>query len=103
VSATPPVNLLQLIEVLQARGDSEALKWVEPLRKLRLQETVRNHERCNLVSYVCGRGPKKDEAWISRDKPHAKYSGSARLEAVEVHLKGVKDLVETVYHKDMWK
>jgi hypothetical protein len=95
-----PVSLHQVIEVLVDRGDKEAEEWIESLRQLYfLESTPDDYERCDLVSYVCGQRPKVKDSWIPASKPHPDYSGDRRLEAVEIHLEDVEDLIRIVYGK----
>lgn len=56
-----------------------------------------NYERYDLVSYICGQHPVRNNTWLSPDKVHEKYIVGRRLEAVEIHLNEVENLVKTVY------
>lgn len=96
-----PVNLMELIEILLEYDDPESTQWVDSLRQLWLDKSITDYERCDLVSYVCGHSPVKGDGktWIPADKPHEKYTGGRRLEAVEAHLCDVEGLVREVYGK----
>jgi hypothetical protein len=89
----------QLIEVLRDSDDPEAKRWVEALRRLRFQEDDSDYERCDLVCYVCGQSP-RDFCRIPRDQPHSSYTAGRRLEAVEVYLDQVRQLVRETYERD---
>lgn len=100
-SANPiPVDRPQLIEILKERNDPDSNRWVEALRKLKLHGFASNHERFDLVSYVCGvPGRRGSVNRISSINSHIKYTARRRLEAVEVHLYDVEGLIEIVYNK----
>jgi hypothetical protein len=102
VSESPTVNILQLIEILTERGDADSLAWIPALRQLRLSQTPPGYERCDLVSYICGRAPVRGETWIGADAAHANYNATRRLEAVEMHMQGVESMVRAVYHSSNW-
>ncbi len=92
-----PVDLTRLIDILQSYQDSVSSKWVAALRQLWMREDT-NYERYDLVSYVCGQHPiRNPSGWIPTDKPHPAYTAGRRLEAVEVHLDNVDDLIDEVY------
>jgi hypothetical protein len=103
VSSSPVVNLLQIVEILEDRGDPTSLAWIEPLRQLRIQNAPAGHERCDLVSYICGRLPRRNATWIGTEQPHEAYKANRRLEVVEVHLHDVESMVRTVYDKARWE
>ncbi len=93
-----PVSLSQLIHVLEdRRDDPESTAWAEALRHLWLADLDASYERYDLVSYVCGQLPVRGSTWITTDKPHTNYTASRRLEAVELHLQDVAELVREVY------
>jgi len=96
-----PVDLPQIIEVLEDRGSPEASEWVEALRQLWLDDPDDSYERCDLVSYTCGRRPVRKSSWIQADRPHTRYSGGRRLEAVEIHLDGVEGLIGQIYGREI--
>jgi hypothetical protein len=94
-----PVDCFQLAEMLKddAATNPEAAKWRQAIINLRL-ETNSTHERCDLVSYVCGLPPAKvTTVVIPTDKPHTNYVAVRQLEAVEVHLYDVDGLIEEAY------
>jgi hypothetical protein len=98
-----PVNLRLVIEILMDRNDPISLQWVEGLRRLWLDESNTDCERYDLVSYVCGQHPiRNPSGWIAADKPHAAYTAGRRLEAVEVHLDKVDDLIDEVYGRKVY-
>ena len=95
-----PINLKQLIEILKDSNDPISRQWVKPLQELWLLKSNPGHERYDLVSYVCGQQPiRNPRGWISTDKPHPAYSAGRCLEAVEVHLDDVENLICEVYGK----
>jgi hypothetical protein len=102
VSEAVLVDVPQLIEILEEYDDPVSSQWVKALRQLWLQGPSDDYERCDLVSYVCGCPPVRDNrrTWIPVDKPHEKYTAGRRLEAVEAHLQDVEGLVRQVYSKN---
>jgi hypothetical protein len=97
VSKAVLVDIPRVIEVLLDSTDPDAPKWIEALKQLRLRP-IPEHERCDLVSYVCRRpGPGERRVRLPLDKPHRKYTARRRLEAVEVHLPDVESLIREVY------
>jgi hypothetical protein len=94
-----PVDILQIIEVLEDSTDSGAPQWIEALRKLYLKGAGSPYERVDQVTYICGRKPaaKGQTSWIPTGKPHSKYTGSRRLHVAEIHLNQVEDLVKKAY------
>jgi hypothetical protein len=100
-----PVNILQVIDVLQRRGDAESLAWVDALRRARYNIKTNNKEtsQCNMVSYICGRQPVQKETWMDPEKPHAGYKATHGLAAIEVHLHEVESLIRAVYHEKEWE
>jgi hypothetical protein len=97
--SSKPVDLLQLIQALRDYSDMDCKQWTESLLQLYLDLQAKDYETCDMVSYVCGRAPVKNQSWISADTPHRSYAAQRRLEAVEVHLSDVDLLVEEVYRK----
>ncbi|MEH2023259.1 hypothetical protein [Nostoc sp.] len=92
-----PVDTPQIIDILQDYDDPFSSEWVNSLRVLWLGSVDKNYERCDLISYICGKHPVINPTWISPDKPHEQYTAGRRLEAVEIHLHEVENLVITVY------
>jgi hypothetical protein len=94
-----PVDLLRVIEVLRDAEDCESQQWAECLRKLYLSPETSTSERSDLVVYLCGRSPVRGtrQTWIDTAKPHARYSGGRRLQAGEIHLSDITDLIRLVY------
>ena len=95
-----PLDRQQLIDVLLDSDDPEAAVWVEALRTLRFQSNDPDLERCDLVCYVCGEPPIRSDARIPKESPHPDYKGDRCLEAVEVYIHQVRQLVKEVYGKD---
>lgn len=103
-----PVDIRQIIAILEDRDDPESAEWIAPLRQLLLRDPneIRNpssgYERCDFVCYICGDSPKQGDrkAWMPTIEPHKKYTGKRRLEAVETHLNDVDGLVREVYGKE---
>lgn len=95
-----PVSLRKIIEVLSDYDDTESREWVDALRKLWLSGD-KTFERYDLVSYTCGRSPVRasQTSWIDGDQPHPKYTGGRLLEATEIHLTDVEQLISEVYGK----
>ncbi len=94
-----PVDILQIIEVLEDSTDATAASWIEALRRLYLKGPGSAYERVDQVTYICGRKPvlKGLKSWIPSGKPHSKYTGARRLHVAEIHLSQVEDLIKKVY------
>jgi hypothetical protein len=95
------VDLPQIIEVLQLRFDVHSQQWLYAIQELWFQSPNYKAERRDIVSYVCGKSPvlKGLSAWLPTDNPHEAYTAKRRLEAVEIHLPDLVNLVREVYHK----
>ncbi len=97
-----PVDLLQLIEILEGSADPDATDWVDALRSLFQEASGRDGaQRLDLFMYVCGDSPKNSDAWLPTTAPHAKYTRSGPLEAVELHFESVEDVLRFVYPNHM--
>lgn len=96
---TKPVDLLQLVAALRDYSDENLRQWAEGLIQLFLDRPAKDYETCDMVSYVCGRAPVRGTSWMPTDTPHRSYTGHRRLEAVEVQLSDINELVEEVYKK----
>jgi hypothetical protein len=90
-----PVDLIQLIEVLQESRRPDRDRWVSSLRELLRSDNP--PPRFDLFVYVCGRQPRRKLAWVSRDTPDSRYSRSGPLEAVEVQLVDFDAVLRAVY------
>lgn len=97
-----PVELMRLVDVLKAyRRHSETEVWINALRKL--YRSKKGFERYDCVSYVCGQFPKRPRdkvSWISREEPHPNYVGGRNLEAIEIQLTDVNNIVRLLYGKE---
>jgi len=94
---TKPVDLAQLIEVLQESEWPDAKGWIDSLRQYWLNPVGQGYERIDLFTYVCGQRPKQKETWIPSTQPHPKYTSTRRLESVEVHLSSIETIIDTVF------
>jgi hypothetical protein len=94
-----PLDLLQLIEVLEDSTAPSAAGWVDALRSLYLKGPTPGppYERFDQVTYVCGQKPVRMKTWIPSGSPHPKYTGGRRLHVAEIHLSDVEELVKKVY------
>jgi len=96
-----PVDLLQVIDVLEDSAEPAAARWVDALRRLYFKgpNPGSDYERLDQVTYICGRSPVKPgrNNWISPDKPHVKYTATRRLHVAEIHLSDVEALVKDAY------
>lgn len=95
VSNAEVVDLSQLIDILLDRSSPDAQRWIWALRRLRDKTGISRCERYDLVNYVCNHQTQR----LSLDQPHKSYTASRKLEAVEIHLCDVEDLVRKVYDK----
>jgi hypothetical protein len=92
-----PVDLPQLIEILEQRGDADAQRWADALRLLFFTDRATAPTRFDLLVYVCGRKPIDTDSWLPTDKPAAEYTGGRFLEAVEVHLDDFDEILQATY------
>lgn len=92
-----PVEIRRLITLLQDYNDTELKSWRESLYSLYLKDTHTDYERCDLVSYACGKSPSERTTWIDRDSPHSEYQAGRKLETVEIHLSNLDELVQLLY------
>jgi hypothetical protein len=92
-----PVEILRLIEVMQDYQDNYHTQWVARLRRLYYSNPGAHFARFDLISYVCGQPPIKNQTWIRIDRPHGNYKGGRGFEAVETHVDGVEALIREVY------
>lgn len=95
-----PNDCLTLIEILKdyATSGSKEEQWIKSLRHLWLSVKNPIHERCDLITYICGLPPVRESTpIIPRSFPHENYIVKRRLEAVEIHLHDVNGLIEEVY------
>lgn len=94
-----PVDTIKVIEALQLNSDKEnTVKWINALRRVYFKKDEIK-ERCDMVLYICGRAPKKDETWISTTTPHKSYKGGRKLMAAEIQLIDVSDIVKDVHDR----
>jgi len=95
-----PVDILQVIEVLDDSKNPGAERWADALRRLNWKGVSGSStfERMDQVTYLCGRAPRRGKkSWIPSDKPHKKYTGGRKLHVAEIHLVDVEALVKRVY------
>lgn len=95
-----PNDCLALVEILKdyATPNSPEDQWIKELRRLWLSTKNPTHERCDLVTYICGLPPVKESTVIiPNSSPHKDYIANRRLEAVEIHLHDVDGLIEEAY------
>ena len=92
-----PVDLLQLVEVLEDSLNPAAARWVRLLRRLNFEGGAADYERVDQITYVCGQQPKRNSRWIGHEKPHDGYTGGRRLHVAEVQLPEVEQLITDVY------
>ncbi len=96
VDESIPVDFSAYMEVLRERNSPSAMQWVDALREVWLPERP-NYERYDLISYICGRHPKRKTTWHLESKPYKNYKAKRKLEAVETHLYNVDSLIREVY------
>jgi len=92
-----PVDLPQLIDIMESKGDSDAQRWAHALRVLNWASEATAPPRLDMFVYLCGQRPKKNRDWITPDKPHDRYSGGKPLEAVEVHFEDFENVLKAAY------
>jgi hypothetical protein len=83
-----PIDLAQLIDVLESRDDVEARRWADALRSLNFATPDSAPPRFDMLLYACGQKPASAsrDSWMSTEAPHEKYTGGKPLEAVEVQF-----------------
>jgi hypothetical protein len=97
-AALKPVDLRLLIEALDDHDEPEARAWQQALMHLKMRAVLPpGYERCDLVCYVYGKASIRTRSRIPMDAPHPKYVANRRLEAVEVCLPNVRDVILAVY------
>jgi len=64
---SPIVDFLRIIDILREKNDPSAEQWIDAIRRARYDA---QYERYDLVSYVCGRHPKRNSVWLPTKKPH---------------------------------
>lgn len=94
-----PVELIRILEILNDYDTEYSKKWKRAISNLYIN--LNKTERFDLVSYVCGRSPVKNDTWIDSKKPHKTYTGQRDLESVEVHISNIDELVQTLYGKEL--
>src|SRR5260221_3634521 len=82
VDESIPVDFSGYIEVLKERKNPSAKQWVDAIREVWLAENP-NYERYDLISYICGRHPKRKITWHLESEPYKTYKAKRLLEAVE--------------------
>lgn len=89
-----PVDLIQLIQVLQSMGED---KWVSALSALLVSSPSEAPEHCDLFVYVCGKGRNNGQPWMDTESPHSKYKAKRELEAAELQFNEFDDVLEAAY------
>lgn len=96
-----PVSIKNIIDILRGYDDSQAKDWIDALRQLWFSQKDPPSERYDLVCYACGREPARasQKSWIDSDHAHPSYTAGRHLEATEIHLHQVDELILEVYRK----
>lgn len=87
-----PVDLMQLIEVLRANGETQ---WVKALSALLIVSADAAPKHCDLFVYVCGRGRQDGGPWIAAKNAH--YRATRELEAAELRLESFAEVLGAAY------
>jgi hypothetical protein len=90
-----PVDLVQLIAILEESSDPDSERWIASLREMLFSSAP--PPRFDMLVYVCGRKPVQQPSWISEAEPHSHYAGGRPLQAVEVHLDGFDEVLTAAY------
>lgn len=92
---------IQVIKILEERQrhrpEPDLQKWIDALHVMEFRAASSECERYDMVCYVYGKPPARQRCWIPRDAPHDAYQGGRDLEAIEVYLDQVGELVLKVY------
>ncbi len=92
-----PVEIRRLLEILRDYSDDDSKEWKEALQTLFFENIQSDYERCDLVSYTCGKSPVRRQTWIDNAHPHPDYKVKRKLETVELHLNGLDEFVKLIY------
>lgn len=96
-----PLDRRRLIAILRDYSPDEKPKaalWVTALRRLYFEDQrASDYQRFDLVCCVYGTVQRSGETWIDRDTPNSAYKGGRHLEAIEIYIRDVKDIVRKVY------
>lgn len=92
-----PFDIIFLADALEDYSDTNSKNWAQALRAFYFRDVRAENERCDLVSYICGKSPKRSTTWLSLDAPHPNYTAGRSLESVEIHLQDVDELIKEVY------
>lgn len=96
-SGTKPIEIRRLLEIFRDYEDPESKDWKEALYSLFFEDVSGDYERCDLVSYVCGKSPVSRQTWIDSDVPHPEYRVKRQLETVELHISDLDEFVKLIY------
>jgi len=76
----------------------KASKWITALQKLRFEEQrVPGYQRFDLICCIYGTIRRQGQTWIPREAHHPAYKGGRFLEAIEIYIRDVKNVVREVY------
>ena len=94
-----PIDLIQLIDILESRDSSDAQRWAESLRTLNFVTANEAPPRFDMLVYVCGQKPARASqiAWMPTDQPHEKYTGGKSLAAVEIQFDDFVSVLAAAY------
>lgn len=90
-------RISQMISILKLRNDEGSRRWADALQRFRMQDPRTLDCRFDLVCYTCGNPPKPGEACLPVNAPHDAYKGGRPLEAIEIHLEAIRELVSEIY------
>lgn len=96
-----PDCLYQLIEILNDYSDDDSVAWRDAFRELQhsTQADLQQFRRYHAITYICGHTPVQGTrtCWLPKEQPHTAYSSPVPLEAIEVCINGIQELVIELY------
>lgn len=98
-STNVSAEITRIIMILRDyRSDETAEKWIKALQIYPWQPNTKTH---HFICYVCQdtpQTPKDRISWIYPDKLNENYKSLRPLQAVEVHLSDVAQLIRAIYN-----
>lgn len=101
LDAKRPSGIRELISLLSDYDTVEAEAWVERLLEF-YRDGFKTAQHRNGLAYTVGHWPVSPAtrlSWLTPDGPHAAYTSSRPLEAMELQLSDLPGLVETLYRE----
>lgn len=91
-----PSGVRELVNLLAEYNTPEANVWLDALVRLR-QDGYRRVGRHDGVTYATAAPRNRARAWMPHDRPHAAYTATRHLEAMEFHFENLEQLINSLY------